>query len=70
MNWSYLIARLISTIVSWIDAGNLRTEVYRLKDQNEIMYTALNDIRRMDKEGRMGWHAKRTIDIVDGQDEN
>jgi len=33
------------------------------------MYTALDDIRRMDSEGRMGWHAKRTIDIIDSRDE-
>jgi hypothetical protein len=68
IDWSYLVARFISTVASWIDAGNLRNEMYRLKDENEIMYTALDDIRRMDSEGRMGWHAKRTMDIIDGRD--
>jgi hypothetical protein len=66
INWSYLIARLVGAIGSWIDASNLRNQMYRLKEQNEIMRTALEDIQRMDAEGRMGWHAKRTIDIVDG----
>ena len=70
IDWSYLVARLVSAIGSWIDSSNLRNEVYKLKDQNEIMYTALDDIRRMDSEGRMGWHAKRTIDIIDGRDED
>ena len=66
INWSWLIARVISAIGSWIDASNLRNQMYRLREQNEIMRTSLEDIQRMDPEGRMGWHAKRTIDIVDG----
>jgi len=66
IDWGYLIARFISAVGSWIDASNLRNRVYKLKEENEIMRTALEDIQRMDAEGRMGWHAKRTIDIVDG----
>ena len=66
IDWSWLIARLISAVGSWIDASNLRNRMYKLKEENEIMRTALEDIQRMDSEGRMGWHAKRTIDIVDG----
>ena len=66
INWSWLIARVISAIGSWIDASNLRNQMYRLREQNEIMRTSLEDIQRMDAEGRMGWHAKQTIDIVDG----
>ena len=66
INWSWLIARVISAIGSWIDASNLRNQMYRLREQNEIMRTSLEDIQRMDAEGRMGWHAKHTIDIVDG----
>ena len=42
--------------------------MYRLKDENEIMRTALEDIQRMDAEGRMGWHAKRTLDHVEGRE--
>ena len=66
IDWSYFIARFISAVGSWIDASNLRNRMYKLKEENEIMRTALEDIQRMDSEGRMGWHAKRTIDIVDG----
>ena len=62
INWSYIIARLISAIGSWLDSSNLRNHVYKLKEENEIMRTALEDIQRMDPEGRLGWHAKRTID--------
>jgi hypothetical protein len=68
IDWSYLIARFISAIGSWIDASNLRNQMYQLREENEIMHTALDDIQRMDPEGRMGWHAKRTIDLIDGRD--
>jgi len=68
INWSYLIARFISAVGSWIDASNLRNQMYRLKDENEIMRTALEDIQRMDAEGRMGWYAKRTLDHVEGRE--
>jgi len=62
LNWGLLFARLIGAIGSWIDSSNLRNRVYELKDENEILRTALEDIQRMDPEGRLGWHAKRTID--------
>jgi predicted KAP-like P-loop ATPase len=62
LNWGLLIARLISAIGSWLDASNLRNRVFALKDENEILRTALEDIQRMDPEGRLGWHAKQTID--------
>ena len=52
--------------MSWLDAGNLRNRVYRLEEENELMRVGLEDIQRMDAEGRMGWHAKRVLDTVDG----
>ena len=68
INWSALFAKLISMIMSWLDASNLRNRVYKLEEENEIMRTALDDIRRMDVEGRMGWHAKRTLDHLEGRE--
>ncbi|MFM9156087.1 MAG: hypothetical protein ACKOPD_08170 [Polynucleobacter victoriensis] len=68
-DWSYLIARLISAIGSWLDAGNLRNRMYALKEENELLKTALDDIQRMDPEGRMGWHAKKILDKVEGRSE-
>jgi hypothetical protein len=68
IDWSWLIARFISAIGSWLDASNLRNRVYKLQQENEIMRTSLEDIQRMDSEGRMGWHAKRTIDQIDGSE--
>jgi len=67
INWSYLVARFISTVASWLDAGNLRNRVYLLQEQNELMRTGLEDIQRMDPEGRMGWYAKTVLDTVDGK---
>ena len=63
-NWSYLIARLISAIGSWLDASNLRNRVYQLEEENELLRTALEDVQRMDPEGRIGWYAKESLDQV------
>ena len=68
MNWGLLFSKLLSMIMSWIQAGNLRNQMYVLKDENEILRTALEDIARMDAEGRMGWHAKSTLDRLNGFD--
>ena len=66
MMWSIVIGKILTTVMSWIDASNLRNTVNKLREENKIMRTTLEDIQRMDVEGRMGWHAKRTIDIVNG----
>ena len=64
INWSYLAAKLFTTIASWIEAGNLRNRVYKMSEEAEIMMTALEDIARMDRDGRMGKFAQRAIDTV------
>lgn len=68
INWSWLIARFISAIGSWLDASNLRNRVYKLEGEKEIILTALEDIRRMDVDGRIGEYAKRTIDQIEGRE--
>ena len=68
INWTWLIARFISAIGSWLDASNLRNRVYRLEGEKEIILTALEDIRRMDVDGRIGEYAKRTIDQIEGRE--
>jgi hypothetical protein len=50
-----------------MDASNLRNRVYKLQSQNELMRVGLEDIQRMDPEGRMGWYAKTVLDQVDGK---
>jgi predicted KAP-like P-loop ATPase len=68
INWSALLAKFISMLMSWLDASNLRNLVYLLEEEREIMYTALEDIQRMDPEGHIGWYAKQTIDRIDGHE--
>lgn len=37
-------------ILSWLDYGNLRNQVYELKDKVETLEIALDDIQRMNKD--------------------
>lgn len=61
-----LLAKLVGMVMSWIDAGNLRNKVYKQAEEAEIMMTALEDIARMDKDGKMGSYAQKAIDLVKG----
>jgi hypothetical protein len=67
MNWSILLARFVSMLLSWLQASNLRHQMYILKEQNEMMKLALEDIQRMDREGRIGWYAKDVLDRLEGR---
>lgn len=66
IDWSYLAAKLFTTIASWIDAGNLRNRVFKMQEEAEIMMTALEDIARMDQDGKMGKYAQQAINLVKG----
>ena len=66
IDWSYLIARLVSAIGSWIDSSNLRNRVYKMAEESEIMMTALEDIERMSKEDNIKRYARRAIESVKG----
>jgi hypothetical protein len=68
INWNILIAKFISMLMSWMQASNLRNRVYRAEQQMELMRIGLEDIQRMDPEGRMGWYAKQVLDRVDEVD--
>ena len=69
MMWSIIIGKILTTMMSWADAGNLRNRVYKLQDQAEIMITTLEDIRRMDQRGSIGEYAQKTLDILKKQNE-
>jgi hypothetical protein len=66
IDWSYLVARLVSAIGSWIDSSNLRNRVYKMAEEAEIMMTALEDIERMDQGGKISRYARQAIDTVKG----
>ena len=68
INWGQLIGQLVSTLMSWAQAGNLRNRMYKMAEEAEVMMTALEDIARMDKDGKMGKYAQRAIDIVKGME--
>lgn len=66
IDWSYIVARLVSAIGSWIDSSNLRNRVYKMAEESEIMMTALEDIERMSKEDNIKKYARKAIDTVKG----
>ena len=66
IDWSYLVARLVSAIGSWIDSSNLRNKVYKQAEEAEIMMTALEDIERMSTEPKIKHYARTAIETVRG----
>ena len=62
--WARLIAGLVSSIMSIADASNLRNRVYELKNEHEVMWTALDDIARMYKDHDSGKMARRILDKI------
>lgn len=66
IDWSYIVARLVSAIGSWIDSSNLRNKVYKQAEEAEIMMTALEDIERMSSEDKIKRYARKAIETVRG----
>lgn len=59
--WTRVIARVVSAILSVLDSTNLRNQLYEIKDEHEIMWTALDDIQRMYKNEPAGRYAQRVL---------
>ena len=66
MIWSMIIAKVLTTVMSWADAGNLRNKVYKQAEEAEIIMTALEDIERMSKEENIKQYARKAIATVKG----
>jgi len=64
MMWSIIIGKLLTTVMSWADAGNLRNKMFQQAEEAEIMMTALEDIERMSKEEHIKKYAQKAIDTV------
>lgn len=62
--WARVLAKLVTSIMSLSDATNLRNRVYELKNEHEIMWTALDDIARMYKDHDSGQMARRILDKI------
>ena len=65
--WAKLLARAIVVAMSIAEAGTLRGRLFELKDEHEIMWTALDDIARMYKDTPAGELAKRTLTKVENR---
>jgi outer membrane PBP1 activator LpoA protein len=50
--------------MSLLDATNLRNRVHQIEDEHELMWTALDDIKRMYPEHPSAQLAERTLENV------
>lgn len=66
MMWSIIVGKILTTVMSWADAGNLRNRVYKMAEEAEIMMTALEDIERMSKEEHIKKYAHKVIETIKG----
>ena len=65
IDWGLISSRILGSILSWLHSSNLRNQLYAEKEKNEIMRTALEDIQRMDNNGKLSQLASKTIKLVD-----
>jgi uncharacterized protein (UPF0147 family) len=66
MIWSVIVGKILTTVMSWADAGNLRNRMYKMAEESEIMMTALEDIERMSQEPNIKQYARKAINTVKG----
>jgi hypothetical protein len=64
--WSIIIGKILTTVMSWLDAGNLRNKMFQQAEEAEIMMTALEDIERMSSEEKIKKYARKAITTVKG----
>ena len=62
--WARLLARAIVMAMSIAEAGTLRGRLFELKDEHEIMWTALDDIARMYSDTPAGDYARKTLNKI------
>ena len=66
MIWSIIVGKILTTVMSWLDAGNLRNRCFKMAEESEIMMTALEDIERMSKEEHIKKYAHKVIETIKG----
>ena len=66
MMWSIIIGKILTTVMSWADAGNLRNRCFKMAEESEIMMTALEDIERMSREEHIKKYARKVIETIKG----
>ena len=58
---SRVLPKLISAVMSILDASNLRERMYQQQHEHELMWTALDDIKRMYPEHGSAKLAKQVL---------
>ena len=66
MMWGIIIGKVLTTVMSWADAGNLRNKMFQQAEEAEIMMTALEDIERMSREEHIKKYARKAIETIKG----
>jgi len=66
MMWSVIVGKILTTVMSWADAGNLRNRCFKMAEESEIMMTALEDIERMSREEHIKKYARKVIETIKG----
>jgi hypothetical protein len=61
---SAALPKLLSMILSWLDAGNLRNKVYDLQEKLELATVALEDISRIEEMDLIKNVARVTLDKI------
>ena len=61
---SKILPKLFSALMSLVDASNLRNRVYEQQQEHELMWTALDDIKRMYPEHGSAKLAEQTLKNV------
>ena len=64
--WGIIIGKILTTVMSWVDAGNLRNKMFQQAEEAEIMMTALEDIERMSREEHIKKYAHKVIETIKG----
>jgi hypothetical protein len=64
--WSIIVGKILTTVMSWADAGNLRNRCFKMAEESEIMMTALEDIERMSREEHIKKYARKVIETIKG----
>jgi hypothetical protein len=59
--WVRIIIKLVTSVMSILDASNLRNRLYETKEEHELMWTALDDIARMYPDTPASKYAKETL---------
>lgn len=62
--WIKIMGQFLTSIMSLVDSSNLRNRLYEIKEEHEIMWTALSDMERMYRNTPAGDYAEKTLKLI------